>query len=440
MRNKLFYLTKVSLNRKIKSKWFVIVNILLLVAICALVNIDNVINLFGGKFNEVQEILVINNSNIDNSFEMLNETSKASSKLFGDVKKFKLINYIKGEKDAKKEIKKKDKILIVLNSDENNYLSAKMISNKSIDDVLNQMLVTSLDNTKKTVALSLSNIDSNELAKVNAPIVIEKEYLDKSEKSGADNMEMIATSIFPILILPFYMLALFLVQMIGAEVNDEKTTRGMEIIISNVSPKVHFTSKILAGNLFVLIQGAILLVSGGIGLLIRKLIGSKSLFSTDMIDMSSIWTTLNESGILSQLKFIIPIAIILLLLSFVAYSLVAGILASMTTNIEDYQQIQTPIVIISLLGYYLSILAGLFEGSIFIRIMSYIPFISCLLSPSLLLMGQINIIDISISLILLIGTIYLLIKYGMRIYKVGILNYSSSNLWRKMFKAVKETK
>ena len=36
----------------------------------------------------------------------------------------------------------------------------------------------------------------------------------------------------------------------------------------------------------------------------------------------------------------------MIILTFVAYSLLAGILASMTTNVEDFQQLQTPIVII----------------------------------------------------------------------------------------------
>ena len=33
--------------------------------------------------------------------------------------------------------------------------------------------------------------------------------------------------------------------------------------------------------------------------------------------------------------------------------------------------------------------------------------------------------------------INLLVKYGMKVYKVGILNYSSSNLWKKIFNALK---
>ena len=45
---------------------------------------------------------------------------------------------------------------------------------------------------------------------------------------------------------------------------------------------------------------------------------------------------------------------------------------------------------------------------------------------------------IIISIILTILTIWLLIKYGLKIYKVGILNYSSKDLWKKMWKALKD--
>ena len=127
-----------------------------------------------------------------------------------------------------------------------------------------------------------------------------------------------------------------------------------------------------------------------------------------------------------------------MVLTFIAYSLLAGILASMTTNIEDFQQLQTPIMIISLVGYYLATMAGVFNGSLFIKILSFVPFISAILAPSLLMLGQIGIFEIVLAIAIVIGTIFLLIKYGLRIYKVGILNYSSSGLWKKMFKAIKD--
>lgn len=436
MKNKLFYLVGQSLRKKIKSKWFVIVNLLLVVLVAGLINIDNVISAFGGDFNEVTEILVIDNTN--NSYEILDNTLSANKKMIEDMSKFELKKYNKSLDAAKKEVEKDDKILVVIDEDDKNYMSAKVISNSYIDTLMYQVIATSINQTKQNYALARSNIDINELTNVNKPIEIERVFLDEEKNDSEENMNMIMSTVFPIIILPFFMLSIFLVQMIGAEVNDEKTTRGMEIIISNVSPRTHFFSKIISGNLFVLIQAGILLFAGVAGFIIRGLVGSKSLASSSFIDFSSLLDALTKSGVMDKLSFVIPLTLILLLLSFLAYSLIAGILASMTTNIEDYQQIQTPIMIISLVGYYLAIMAAMFNGSIFIRVMSYVPFISSLLSPALLVMGQISIIDVLISIGVLSLTDYLLIKYGLRIYKVGILNYSSSKLWKKMFKALKE--
>ena len=48
MNKKFWYLTKLSLNKKIKTKWFYITNIILAIAIIVLVNISSIIEFFGG--------------------------------------------------------------------------------------------------------------------------------------------------------------------------------------------------------------------------------------------------------------------------------------------------------------------------------------------------------------------------------------------------------
>ena len=127
-----------------------------------------------------------------------------------------------------------------------------------------------------------------------------------------------------------------------------------------------------------------------------------------------------------------------MLLSFFAYSLFIGVLASMTTNMEDYNQIQTPVMVFLMVGYYLAISASVYQGAIFIKIAAFIPFISGILAPVLYTLGEMTILDLIISIGLLGGTCALLYKYGLRIYKAGILNYSSSKLWKKIFKSLKE--
>lgn len=437
MINKLYFLTKVSLKRKLCTKWFIVANVILALLLVGISNIDSIIKLFGGDFNEKTHIYVIDNTN--EIYEMYKENLNVIEKQVYDDAKFKISKYNKSEKNLKKLIKDEDKkIGIIFDLDDTNVIKVKMISNSYIETIDYQVINQAVNQTKTSIAILKSNIPPEELNKIYNPIEIDRIILDEEKNSEAEMMEVIMSTVFPIIILPFFMLIIFLVQMIGTEINDEKTTRGMEIIISNVSPKAHFFSKVLAGNIFVLLQGLLILIYGVIGLIIRKLVGSGSIINMLESKVGPALDNVLTTDFISKMTYIIPLTLILMIITFLAYSLLSGILASMTTNAEDFNQLQTPIMIISLAGYYMAIMAGFFKGSILIRICSYIPLISAILSPSLLVLGQIGIVDLLISVVLLIIFNYILIKYGLKIYKVGILNYSSKDLWKKMFKALKD--
>jgi ABC-2 type transport system permease protein len=434
LKSKLWFLTKYSLDKKIKTKAFVIVNIILLVLLVGLTNIDKIVSFFGGDFNKVTNISVIDKTNM--AFDMFSSEVDKNKSYIETISKYKITKVDSNqEKTIEDKLSKTSNILIIIEKDSNNYMKAKVVADKYNDTILYQVIASALNNTKAAIALSISNISIDELTKVYTPIVIEKVAINKSDVDGID---MIMGTVFPTLILPFFILVIFVIQMIGLEINEEKTTKGMEIIISNVSPRTHFFSKVIASNAFVFIQAFLLFIYGVIGLLTRGIYGQIFNISGSVgVELNKFWDSIVSSGVAERLIYVIPLTLVLFVLSFLAYSLVAGILASITVNIEDYQQIQTPIIIVSLIGYYLSMLAGVFEGSIFIKIASYIPFISALLSPALLILGQISIIDVLISIVLLVLTLYLLIKYGLKVYKVGILNYSSDKLWSRLFKAIK---
>lgn len=438
MTSKFWYLTGLSLKKKIKSKWFFIANILLAVLIVGLINIDSIIQFFGGDFDQKTEIVLLNQTDYSDIQKTFENYIEEYNQLLTTESETSIETFSGNQQDLEKELAKSDKIGIIFTDDKDNYLQAKVISDQKIDTMIYQLLVQALSSTKTEVAMSLTNIDLEELEKINTPITIDRIILDDAAQNEDENMSLIMGTVFPTVILPFFMLVLFLVQMIGTEINEEKSTRSMEIIISNVSPKVHFFSKVLASNVFVITQGVLLILYAGIGLFLRNmLVTGSSLISGITTEISGVWQTLVETGFVDKLVYIIPITLILMILSFIAYSLVAGILASMTVNMEDFQQIQTPIIMISLVGYYLAIMAGMFEGSIFIRILSYVPFLSCLLSPALLVIGQISIVDCLISIAVLIVFLYFTIKYGLKIYKVGILNYSTDKMWHRLFKAAK---
>ena len=437
MKNKLKFLVNMSLKRKIKTKWFVLANVIFALLIAGLFNVDTIINAFGGDFDDAQKVYVVDNSNEKyKTFDILKKQSEEYKSMTNNSDE--AFDFKRAKKDVKEIIEDdKDAWVLVIDNDSENVIRAKLVSEGYASATEYAQITTIMNNVKSTLALAESNISASELAKISAPIELDREILDENKKSEAESTQMIMSTVFPLVILPFFALTIFLVQMVGAEVNDEKTTRGMEIIISNVSPKVHFFSKVIASNLFVLIQGALLIAYAAIGIGIRTYSGSNNILGATSFDISSLLDGIVSSDVTAQLGYVIPLALVLMILTFIGYALLAGILASMTTNTEDFQQLQMPIVILSLVGYYLAMMAGVFEGSLFIKIFAFVPFISAILAPSLLILGQIGIFEFVIAIVLMILTNYILIKYGLRIYKVGILNYSSKGLWKKMFKALR---
>lgn len=439
MENKFIFLTKHSLKKNIKSKWFKIVNVIVMLVIVALVNIDGIVTFFGGDFSGDVKINVIDNTGYYNVIE---ENLKNVGKYLNNSKV--IIKKVNDRDKEKKKLKGKKDILLVITEDKENTFKAEFITDSYVDTLKYQAIKASLNSAKEIIAINNSNIDKDELAKISKEVTIKRTFVDKEKSKDEESSRSLLSVLSLIIVLPCFMLIMFLVQMIGAEINEEKSTRGMEIIIGNVSAKAHFFSKVLASNLFVLFQGLLLLMYSGIGLIVRKLTSKSSgSFSAlkdaaSTLDLNGAVDIITNSGIINKLGYIIPLIIILIILSFLAYSLLAGILASMTTNMENYQQLQTPLMIISVIGYYLIILSAAFPGSTFIKVMAMIPLMSVSLAPSLLLSGEIGVGVVIIGIILLILLNYLLVKYGLKVYKVGILNYSETGLWKKMFKAVKE--
>ena len=438
MKDKLKFLTKQSLDKKIKTKWFVGVNIFLLVLLIALVNIDRIVTFFGGDFNE--EISVIVHDGVG-GYEKFKTYFESSAESLGEMKNYKVELSTDSLEDLQKSLEKDDnKIVVSLQSDPSNYLKGQIISFDEIETISKELIRSSINTLKQEVAIIESGLTLEQVTALTSPATVET-VLTNPDKEKEANKDLIAAGVIMVIILPSFFLILTLVQMIGSEVNDEKTTRSMEIIISNVSPQTHFLSKVFSSTLFVIIQGILLILEAIVAVLVRVLtsggliLGSASGEITSQI--SSILTQVSDSGILSTMIQGLPWILLLFFFSFILYAIVAGVLASMTTSMEDFQQLQTPIMLVIMAGYYLSIMASQFEGALFIKIMSYIPMISFMVSPALFMLSQISIWELAFSTIITIVCTWVFFKYGLRIYKVGILNYSSSKLWKKMWKSLK---
>lgn len=432
MKRKIKYLIKACLDKKIKTKWFKITNILLIILIVGIINLNSIVKYFGGDFDKTNTIYVSGDEVSYNTFKSYLESYMKSA----DETKY-VVKYTDDVNKVKEDLKNKSKDILVTIINNKNNISSEVTSYESVDALTYQLISSSLSSSKTIIYLNSINLTDEEKTSLLSPIKIERVYLSDTIDKYSATRETLGAIIVPIFIVPFFMLIIMLIQFIGADINEEKTTRGMEIIISSVPPKVHFFSKIIGSTLFVLLQGGLFLTYFGAGLLIKRVLGGSYSAGTSET-LHNVIEVIKSYGVLDNIVPAILVIVLLFLVSFIAYSLLAGILASMTTSIEDYQQLQSPLMIICVAGYYLAIMASMLEGSIFIKIASYIPFISAMLSPILYLLGQATIWDLLISLGTLLITVYLLFEYGLRVYKIGILNYSSKDLWKKVFKSIKE--
>ena len=102
MKNKLKLLVKDGIRKKLNTKWFKVANIVLLLIIVLLTNIDGIIKLFGGDFNETTKLYVIDNTNV--FYDKLKTDLELTFKTIN--KEISVKSTKKSRKDKKRRIKR----------------------------------------------------------------------------------------------------------------------------------------------------------------------------------------------------------------------------------------------------------------------------------------------------------------------------------------------
>ena len=75
MKNKFKFLTRESIKKKIGTKSFKIVNVVLCIIIVGIINLDSIVKLFGGDFNEPINIYVVDEIDAYDRFKSVMDSS-----------------------------------------------------------------------------------------------------------------------------------------------------------------------------------------------------------------------------------------------------------------------------------------------------------------------------------------------------------------------------
>lgn len=438
--NKFKYLVKYGIKKRLGTKAFIISNVILFVLMLLVLNIPNIIKAFDDGKPNGELIFVVNR--LDERYsdrtllDMLDTVSTNYEGVLMDAD-VRFENLVEFDENNVNYFKSSGILVLSLNGD---HLKATLYE-KEISILNKQVLELTLNEVRTSIWAVGKTPEQLELIN---EFLTPLDYTVVLEDEDTSMRDMILGVLGMFVSIPVFLLLVMSVQFVGTDIIEEKSTRAIEFVMSTVPPRTHFLSKIIASFSFLVAQALLVLMYTLIaGFISTRLLGAQSGGQMNISELIGQLTS-TDSSIISDVLSVLPQTILVMLLFTVVgglmYMIVMAVLASMSTTMEDFQQFQSPMMIVMLIGFYAAIFSFTTGPSLFIKILGYIPLFSPTLVPTLFMSGTLSLLDTMISLVILIGFTALVYYLLAPVYKASILSYDNSPFMKRIKKLFKKSK
>lgn len=321
----------------------------------------------------------------------------------------------KSKKDAKKALDDKDISAYLEVKNKDGLLNFDYYGDTTARTPM--LVINSLaESMQRKENLKNSNIDAKQNAIISQkPEVNLHEIKDNLKNPG--NMAALFATIFIM-----YFVLIFYSQIIMQDIAIEKGSKMLEFIFSSVRAGTYMAGKIFGTILAMLVHFGIYVILGLVGFAVIKFTG--------LYDKISSMLDLNISDLFKGINTHLVFEIVLfMVLGLILYIILSAMLGSLVQKQEDAGKMATPIMLIIMFCYFISISFVGSEPNLFIKILSYIPFLSTFFMPMRLIYENASLFQGMISLIILLVGIVLMYIIAARVYKKNILNYSTDKLF-----------
>ncbi|WP_088007786.1 ABC transporter permease [Indiicoccus explosivorum] len=277
--------------------------------------------------------------------------------------------------------------------------------------------VQTLQTARAAESLGLTQ---SEAAALFMPAQFEREAISDSSRSEEELSE--ARGLVYILIFLLYFAIIYYSNMIAMEVATEKSSRVMEILISSVSPVKHMFAKI-AGI-------------GTLGIIQMLIFGAAAYVALESSSSDLSGGFFSVFGFSSVRISTILFAVLFFLLGYFLYAMLAALLGSIVSRIEDVQQLMLPMMLLIILSSFIAFSGLTVPEAGFVTVTSYIPFFTPLVMFLRVGMLDIPVWEPLLSIAVMLLTIALLGWFGARVYRGGVLMYGSSQSLKDIRKAI----
>ena len=402
-------IAKFSFINSMKSKGFIIYNIILLIAILVATNFGTVKaifkehDLFKGKIYNVK-VLDENNYAYENIKEKLQ---------VDNVDKTERI-YSESEYDEK-NLEDTDIIVKVLEKDGEKYL--QVISNDALNGKIYSLIASALKEVRNDEIETKYGISESDIERYNSDVYIEKKIIDTDSVVNSDYY-----FVKTVMIMVIYGLIVFGTSAVASQIANEKTSKSAEYIFTSVSSKDYLNGKVIGANLKTLANMGFMMLYFVLGMLINSVLVSifgVSASGAENPEVTAMAGTLMGIDVKVIKYIVLSFAYILLTSTFLSY-VQAGMTAKVK-SINEMDNSQSTTLTIIIIAYVVAF-ATSEVNNIFTKIISNIPVFSMFAMPSNYLNGVTKLWEVGLSLFVLVIAIIIAMQIVSKKFKQDILD------------------
>lgn len=383
---------------------------IVIILMIALSNADKIMDMFKGDGDQIG---IVTNS------EPIYKAIKQQGNVIDEDSSFKKVN----KQEAKKQVKnEKLKEAYIIKLKDKQQLSATIISKESVSQEKEQKVNGILTSIQSKLVASQLHLNNNDLKKLQSQSKVDSQVLsDKKNQQLNEGQKLLnLVLVYAILMLMFFIVFNYATQ-VAMEIATEKTSRVIEMIITSVSPITHIMAKI-AGVIAVALTQIVMIV----------VVAIICIFAFDLKRMLKGFDV-SMSHITWQ---VLIVGLLCMIIGILTYVLLAAILGSLATRIEDINQTLMPLTLFAMIAFYIAIFSMFKPEILLIKITSFIPF----LAPFELLVRaqstELQIWEIIVSILISVVVMLILLWIAVKTYKDSVLTFEKGlfNTIKKVMK------
>jgi ABC-2 type transport system permease protein len=238
--------------------------------------------------------------------------------------------------------------------------------------------------------------------------------------------EISSTLVSTALIVLIFMAIITYGTWVAMSVAEEKGSRVMELMLNAATPLQMLAGKVAGNGAAGLLQYGFITGAVVVGLLAQN-----------PVRRAALGTSADGLGLGGLSPEVLGAFLVLFVGGFLLYALLYAALGSLVSRQEDVQAATSPLMMLIMAGYFLSVFGIQAVDETWVKVLSFVPFFSPYLMLARVAVGHVEPWELGLAVLLIMVSIVAALFVAARIYSAGVLLYGQRAGLRQVLKAAR---